>query len=125
MRLAKTNDSGVVVNVIVVDEAPGYVPCEDHVGIGMPLNTPAPAPAIADQIERIVSASEFRDRFTTDEMDAVLTLAYGGDAIARRLLFKLQTQANISLDSPELIGGLAYLAQTGVVTQVRAVEVLS
>lgn len=72
---------------------------------------------------RTVSPTAFRDRFTVAEMDAILALAYGGDAVARRLLFKLQTQTSIHLDSSELSSGLDYLVSVAVLTSARAVEV--
>jgi len=87
---------------------------------GQVFTRPAP-----DPVARTITADHFRDRFTVEEMDAVLALAYGGDAIARRLLLKLQTQSVINLGSAELLAGLDYLVTTGAITEARKVEVLA
>lgn len=71
--------------------------------------------------ERRIESWQFRDRFTEVELDGILGMAYSGDAIARRLLLKVQTATGgIDLDSPEVIGGLDYLVTQGVLTAERA-----
>lgn len=123
-------ESSVVTNVIEAESAdfmPGMVPagenCEiggtfDGVNFALPVRPAMPGP-------RTLSPAAFRDRFTADEMDAVIALAYGGDAVARRLLFKLQTQTSINLDSAELMAGLDYLVTAGTLTAARVNEVVA
>lgn len=60
--------------------------------------------------QRVITASQFRARFTGAELDAIMALAYAGDNVARRLLLKVQTaDGGIALDSPEVVGGIDYL----------------
>lgn len=84
--------------------------------------TPPPLPAS----RRTVTVSEFRDRFTDAEMDAVLTLAYSGDAIARKLLLKIQTASEgVNLEAAEVAAGLGYLVSRGVIAAPRVDEILA
>jgi hypothetical protein len=76
--------------------------------------------------ERIIAAWKFRDRFTAAEMDAVLALAYAGDANARRLVLKLQTASDgVDLDSSDVQQGMAYLVSKSAITQTRSDEILA
>jgi hypothetical protein len=83
-------------------------------------STPAPLP-------RLVTCAEFRARFTTAEMAAILQFAYSGagDVTAAMLLLKLKTSTEIDLDSPEVESGLAYLTAKGCIAAGRAAEILA
>jgi len=73
---------------------------------------------------RIVTINEFRDKFTTTEQDAILSLAYSGDTVARRFLLKLQTTLmEVDLDHADVVGALAYLVAKSVLTNSRANEI--
>ena len=76
---------------------------------------------------RIIPTSDFRARFTDAEMDAIMSLAYvgTGDAIARRILLKLQTRTDIDLDLQAVIDGMSYWVANGIMTQDRANEILN
>lgn len=88
-------------------------------------NQPATIDDVASNAPNIIPAGVFRDRFTEAEMDATLAAAYGGDAICRRLLLKLQTaNEGIDLSGADTQGGVAYLRQIGVLTDERAAVVL-
>ncbi|MDZ7655614.1 MAG: hypothetical protein U0997_06685 [Sulfurimicrobium sp.] len=84
------------------------------------IYTPPPAP-------RLIPTGDFRARFTGTEMAAILVLAYSGagDVNAAMLLLKLQTTPEIDLDSPEVSGGLAYLASKGCIAAERVDVLLS
>lgn len=78
--------------------------------------------------KRDIDVEEFRDRFTDAETDAMINLAYGmtGEAIARKLLFRLQTTKNpINLDGVKVVTGMQYLVNKGVLTSARRDEILS
>lgn len=127
MIAAKLKFDGVTVeDCIVVDAVPeGFVECPEWVGIGMRIDAPEPAGFTSEALPRqAIPVDQFRDRFTPEEMDAVLALAYDGDAMARRLLLKVQTSREIDLDSPETIGGLDYLIAKGVLADARKEEIL-
>jgi hypothetical protein len=73
-----------------------------------------------------ITAEEFRNRFTESEMDAVIAAAYAGDAICRRLLFKLQTNSGgVNLRGAAETAGIAYLQQAGLVSAERAQLILA
>jgi hypothetical protein len=73
-----------------------------------------------------ISAADFRNRFTDSEMDAILDAAYAGDAICRRLLFKLQTNSGgVNLRGAAETAGIAYLQQAGLVSAERAQLILA
>lgn len=80
---------------------------------------------LAELSPRSIPASEFRDRFTTQELAGILTAAYGGDINAQLLLLKVQTNTNgIELDTDETIQGIQYLQSIGVLTTDRAAVIL-
>jgi hypothetical protein len=73
-----------------------------------------------------VSAEEFRNRFSESAMDTIIAAAYDGDAICRRLLFKLQTNTSgVNLRGTAEIAGIAYLQQQGLLTAEEAQAILS
>lgn len=87
------------------------------------LTPPAPAP-----MPRLISAAEFRDRFTAAELAATSALAYSstGDVPAQLLLLKVSTNRDgIDLDSAETVGGLDYLISKGKLTSQRKADILS
>lgn len=86
---------------------------------------PYAAPSIA--MRRIITASDFRARFTDAEMAAIITLAYSGagDVNSALLLLKLQTSNDIDLDSGAVAHGLAYLTAKGALPAGRAAEILA
>lgn len=78
------------------------------------------------QTTRLIEISKFRERFTDAEKDAILDLAYNGDAIARRILLKLQTTAlEIDVDHPDVIASMSYLVSVGAITDNRKDEILT
>ena len=74
-----------------------------------------------------VSASNFRDRFTVQELAAILTSANAGDVQLQILLLKVQTAVGrgIDLDDPEVIGALDYLVAEGILQASRPAEIRS
>jgi len=70
---------------------------------------------------RIITTSEYIDRFTPAEQLAITSLAYSGagDAQVVLLLLKTQTRAEINLDSAVLIAGLDYLVSKGAIAAGR------
>jgi hypothetical protein len=87
-------------------------------------NTPEPADPV-ELTEYRIRDWEFRDRFTDTELDLIINAAYAGDAIARRVLMKIQTASDgVNLLSPEVQGGVMYLTQHGVLTKERAAQIL-
>lgn len=77
-------------------------------------------------LPHIISALDFRDRFTTNELMAMCNAAYvGGNTMCQLLLLKVQTaNSGIHLDSPETISGVNYLASIGIITTERIPEIL-
>jgi hypothetical protein len=73
---------------------------------------------------RLISPYDFRQRFTSDEMTAILNAAYSGDTTVRKLLLKLQTTDSIDLDNSEVIGGCQYLVSQNVITEERKEVIL-
>ena len=85
--------------------------------------THAPAPSSI-----IISAAEFRDRFTSAELLGISTLAYSGtgDSFIQLLLLKVSTNLDgIDLASADVIAGLDYLITKGKITTARKLEILS
>lgn len=82
---------------------------------GVFLRAPIPAPIRIP----VIQPDQFFARLTQTEIDALLTLAYNGDQTARRLLLKLQTSAEVDIDSSDVSGWLTYLVSVGVLTPVR------
>lgn len=81
-----------------------------------------------DAVSRVVSATTFRDRFTTAELAGITSLAYGGegDTAAQVLLLKVATAGGgIDLASPEVVGGLEYLVVKGRLSAGRLAEILA
>mgnify|MGYP003456994303 FL=1 len=84
----------------------------------------APQPVDAS---RIISAAEFRDRFTPAELAAISALAYAGtgDVNAQMLLLKVATNRDgINLDTADVIAGLDYLVTKNKITAARKLEIL-
>ena len=84
--------------------------------------TPAPAPTTV-----IISAAEFRDRFTSAELLGISTLAYSGtgDPAIQLLLLKVATNRDgIDLASADVIAGLDYLIAKGKLLAGRKTEIL-
>jgi hypothetical protein len=84
----------------------------------------APQPVDAS---RIISAAEFRDRFTPAELAAISALAYAGtgDVGAQLLLLKVATNRDgIDLGSADVIAGLDYLVGKNKITGARKLEIL-
>ena len=75
---------------------------------------------------KILSVKDFRDRFTEDEIEAILDLAYSGDVLARKILLKLQTVGEvIDLTTPSVIAGMNYWVSKGILTEERKNQILS
>ena len=77
---------------------------------------------------RIISAAEFRDRFTPTELAGISALAYSGtgDVPAQLLLLKVATNRDgIDLSSADVVGGLDYLISKGKLTAPRKAEILT
>lgn len=85
-----------------------------------------PEPVVAEQ--RVLTAFEFRDRFTAAELGAIVARAYSGDGDvnAQVLLLKVQTAVGgINLDSAEVVEGLSYLVAIGVISAEAKARVLA
>lgn len=77
---------------------------------------------------KVISAAEFRDRFTPAELAGISALAYSGtgDTNAQLLLLKVATNRDgIDLNSAEVIAGLDYLISKGKFTAQRKLEILT
>lgn len=75
---------------------------------------------------RIISAAEFRARFTPAELASISALAYSGtgDVGAQLLLLRVSTNRDgIDLDSADVVGGLDYLISKGKLTALRKAEI--
>ena len=84
--------------------------------------TPASVPSSV-----IISAAEFRDRFTSAELLGISTLAYSGtgDPAVQLLLLKVATNRDgIDLASADVIAGLDYLISKGKLLAGRKAEIL-
>jgi hypothetical protein len=76
---------------------------------------------------KIISAAEFRDRFTLAELAGISALAYSGtgDSGAQLLLLKVATNRDgIDLDSSDVVGGLDYLIGKSALLARRKAEIL-
>lgn len=72
-------------------------------------------------VDVVISASDFRNRFTDVELGQILSKAYSGDATCQLLLLKVQTANDgITLTSQTTIQGINYLVSIGVLTSTRA-----
>lgn len=74
---------------------------------------------------RSILPYDFRQRFTENEMGAILLTAYNGDANIRKLLLKLQTTESVDLDDAVVIAGVDYLVSQAIITAERKTEILS
>ena len=72
---------------------------------------------------RWLTPTEFRDRFTSDEMKSILMLSES-DINVRLLLFKLQTVSAIGLDTEEVINGVNYLGSINAIDESRVADIL-
>lgn len=72
---------------------------------------------------RWLSPTEFRDRFTEDEMMLALSKA-DTDINIKLLLFKLQTAPYLGLDTKDVIDGVNYLAYINVIDKSRVNDIL-
>ena len=80
-----------------------------------------------DSAAKVISAAEFRDRFTSAELFGITTLAYAGtgDPAVQLLLLKVTTNHDgIDLASADVRAGLDYLITKGKITPTRKVEIL-
>lgn len=76
--------------------------------------------------QRVISVTEFRDRFTPTELSKLLVLAYAGDANAQSLLLQVQTASyGINLDSATVSQGLDYMITKLVIAAGRKAEILA
>lgn len=76
---------------------------------------------------RIITAAEFRDRFSPAELAGISALAYSGtgDVGAQLLLLKVATNRDgIDLGSADVIAGLDYLVGKNKITGARKLEIL-
>lgn len=110
-----------------VEEIKAAEPCEVWYDIGrIVVRTGADIEQPASQ--RIITAAQFRDRFTEAEMMAITKKAYGGtgDAPMQLLLLKLATSADgVNLDADSVIAGIDYLVTKGVIIAERKAQLLA
>lgn len=101
---------------------PSYIEYQDdgnlmvYTGPDIPLNfTP-----------RVISVTQFRDRFTSAELSKLLALAYAGDVNTQSLLLQIQTASyGVNLDSVTVSQGLDYITTKLVIVAGRKVEILA
>lgn len=99
----------------VIDSQPAALHQPHQMGGWPDITQPAPVPVLEP---RYVRDWEFRDRFTQAELMQIIGLADGGDMTAKYLLLKIQTASDgVDLDSPEVIGGVQYVAR-----QIRSID---
>lgn len=122
---------GVIANTILAESAdalPGLVLVPADAGrIGDLWNDGNPISQPAQPLPRYIRDWEFRDRFNQAEQQYVLGLAFGGNAQAQYLIFKMQTASDgVNLDSPDVAAGLDYLISlNGVITAATKARVLA
>ena len=75
---------------------------------------PAPPPTL--------TFLQFMALFTTAEQDAIVN---SGDTQTKLFLLMATGAGTITLDNPEVIDGLGYLASQGLITPARAVQILA
>lgn len=72
----------------------------------------------------IITAWEFRDSFTPDELIQIINAAYDGDTQCRLLLLKIQTATDgVDLNGESAISGLTYLNNIGILANGRINEI--
>lgn len=115
-----TRDSdGVIVAPTSSVEDSNFVEYKDWVNSGN-------EPNIIQQsvLKNVITAYEFRDSFTPDELTTILNAAYAGDSICRLLLLKIQTATGgVDLHSEDTINGLAYLQSINILSGARVQEI--
>jgi hypothetical protein len=65
---------------------------------------------------------EFKNKFTTDEQDAILA---SEDAQVKRIWFDFATAITINVEHQDTISAMTYLVAVGLLTEARKAEVLS
>lgn len=75
-----------------------------------------PTPVTETSTARIVTAQEFRDRFTDAELSAMLA---SSDATVKLLVLKIQTADPFPMDKPAVQQGLDYLVAKGIISAAR------
>jgi len=132
-----TEDRWAEFGVYRVTVAPSNPPAGQYVSghalqvvDGLPMKVPQYADKTPEMLaaERATAANidveEYADRFTKEEMQAVLAAANAGDAECQYLLLMVQTRSKgINLDSPTVIAGLTYLEAQGHIAAGRADEI--
>lgn len=110
-----------------VDERPILVPMGEQIPEGYIAEVSTCNPDyLQQQFPTVVTASDFRDRFTSAELINILAAAYGGDTTAQLLLLKIQTNSTgVDLRIDETIQGVQYLVSIGAISSDRATAILT
>lgn len=72
-----------------------------------------------NSINRYVTAEEFRDRFTSAELSAILAAQQSDVQIAKFLYLVATATDPFSLDDPRVVNGLTYLVSKGLLAANR------
>lgn len=74
--------------------------------------------------KNIITAWEFRDSFTQDELIQIINAAYDGNVQCRLLLLQIQTATDgVDLNGQSVIDGLTYLNNIGILPNGRINEI--
>ena len=80
-------------------------------------------PAEAAPAYRYVTAEQFRDRFTSAELSAILAAQQTDAQIAQFLYLVATATGPFSLDDPRVVAGLPYLVSKGLIAANRPEEI--
>ena len=73
--------------------------------------------------DRYVTAEQFRDRFTSAELSAILAAQQTDAQIAQFLYLVATATGPFSLDDPRVVAGLPYLVSKGLIAANRPEEI--
>lgn len=125
MQYAKVVDDTVINIIVATPEAAaslGYTEVPDGVGVGYTLVDGQWTAPAAPVIPRLVYSVDFLARFLTAERIAIRASA---DPVVQDMFDMIGRYTQIDLDNVQIQQGTAYLVAIGLLTQARAVEVLS
>jgi len=127
MQYAKI-ESGYVTNVAIGQPDSSWVVTDGTVSIGATYNgtvfTPEPSP-LPEEIEPTpITLLAFRNRFTMTEKQGIYTAAETVVDI-RIFLDDIAAASEIDLTDPQTIAGVQALEAAGLITTVRATEILT
>lgn len=115
-------DGDRVVNLVVTQTGDGFVEVPDGTQIGASWNGTEWVPPVAPTPDRLVYVVDFWMRFTPSER---IGIHASQDPVVQDLVRTLALFTMIDLNAPMLVDGMGYLAYAGLLSAVRAAEILS